>query len=284
MNQSDRGTRNSESDRTGSEDERERGEAGCGGSGRSACGFSLSRLGGGSSGKATGDHCTAAGTGTAYTLNIIIPSGAPQQFGFAFGASGTTVTNINLAGAEGTFSTQALPPAASGSGVTQNPIEPGSSVVSLVTSAPVKGPFSVVSVRAAQPQPAYLQPITCTLASTAAVVSNAFTVDRHPTYDAAGHVWHLAVTIPGPGTVSAIQPEPSIGTAAAHSTTIGVTLVQVRKVGLTSAGKVTLTIRLTPHGQRTLAAKGSIEPTLAVSFAPRDSKPATQRVTLTLRT
>ena len=138
----------------------------------------------GSAETATGDSCTAAGSGTAYTLNIAIPSGAPEQFGFAFGVLGATVTNVNVAGVDGSFSTQALPPAASGAWVTLSPIEPGSAVASLVTSAPVKGSFSVVPVSTSQAQPGYFQPITCSLAS-APVVSSTFTVDRHATYDQA---------------------------------------------------------------------------------------------------
>ena len=235
----------------------------------------------GSAASATGDSCTAAGSGTAYTLNIAIPSGAPEQFGFAFGVLGATVTNVNVAGVDGSFSTQALPPAASGAWVSLSPIEPGSAVASLVTSAPVKGSFSVVPVSTSQPQAGYFQPITCALAS-APAVSSTFTVDRHATYDRALKAWHLPVAIPGPGTVSAIEPEPTIGTAASHAAATGATLVQARKVGLASSGKVTLTLRLTSHGQQVLAAKGSIRPKLEVLFAPKGGKPSSQLITLTL--
>jgi hypothetical protein len=236
----------------------------------------------GSAQTATGDSCTATGSGTAYTLNIAIPSGAPEQFGFAFGVLGAAVTNVNMAGVDGSFSTQALPPAASGAWVTLSPIVPGSAVANVVTSAPVKGSFSVVPVSTSQPQPGYFQPIACTLAS-APVVSSAFTIDRRATYDRALNAWHLPVAIPGPGTVSAIEPEPTIGTAASHAAATGATLVQARKVGLTSSGKVTLTLRLTSHGQQVIAAKGSIRPKLEVSFAPKGGKPSSQLVTLTLQ-
>ena len=236
----------------------------------------------GSAVTATGDSCTAVGSGTAYTVNIAIPSGAPEQFGFAFGVLGATVTNVNVAGADGSFSTQALPPAATGAWVTLSPIEPGSAVASLVTSAPVKGSFSVVPVSTAQPQAGYFKPITCALASNP-VVSNTFTVDRHATYDRSLKAWHLPVAIPGPGTVSAIEPEPTIGTAASHAAATTSPLIQVRKVGLTSSGKVTLTLRLTSHGQQIVAAKGSVRPKLDVSFAPKGGKPSSQLITLTLQ-
>ena len=128
----------------------------------------------------------------------------------------------------------------------------------------------------------YFKPITCALASNP-VVSNTFTVDRHATYDRSLKAWHLPVAIPGPGTVSAIEPEPTIGTAASHAAATTSPLIQVRKVGLTSSGKVTLTLRLTSHGQQIVAAKGSVRPKLDVSFAPKGGKPSSQLITLTLQ-
>ena len=50
---------------------------------------------------ATGDTCVATGNGTAYTLNITIPSTAPQQFGFAFAARGAAVRNAVVPGSQG---------------------------------------------------------------------------------------------------------------------------------------------------------------------------------------
>ena len=231
---------------------------------------------------ATGDSCTAAGSGTAYTLNISIPAGAPEQFGFAFRAVGAAVTNVNVAGTGGAFSTQALPPSASAEWVTSSPVGPGSAVASLVTSAPVKGSFSVVPASTGQPQPEYFQAITCAPAS-APAVSSTFTVGRDATYDRALQAWHLSVAIPGPGTVSAIEPEPTIGTAAAHSAATAQALVQTRKVSLKSSGYVTLTLHLTSHGRQLITANGSIRPKLKVSFAPKDGRPSSQRIALRLQ-
>ena len=98
----------------------------------------------------SGDTCTATGNGTAYTLNISIPSGAPQQFGFAFGASGASVTNANIGGASGQFSTVNLPTGSTGAWMTLTPMLPGSAVASLTTSAAVKGSFFVMPAASAQ--------------------------------------------------------------------------------------------------------------------------------------
>src|SRR3954447_19938698 len=53
---------------------------------------------------ASGDVCTASGSGTQYTLHLVIPTGV-QQYGFALRATGGTVTNIGIPGANGNFST-----------------------------------------------------------------------------------------------------------------------------------------------------------------------------------
>ena len=40
-----------------------------------------------------------------------------------------------------------------------------------------------------------------------------FSVAPRATYSPAAKAWHLVVAIPGPGTVSAVQPVPTIGSA-----------------------------------------------------------------------
>jgi hypothetical protein len=73
----------------------------------------------------TGDTCVVNGNGTAYTVVINLPPNAPEQGGFAFGASGVKITNVRIsdtAGSGGNLSTQNLP----------------------ATSAPVTGSFTVV--------------------------------------------------------------------------------------------------------------------------------------------
>jgi hypothetical protein len=94
------------------------------------------------------------------------------------------------------------------------------------------------------------------------------------------HVWHLAIAISGPGTVSAVQTRPTIGTAYAPSITVE-SLVQARQHGLKSRGTVTLTP--TGHGLATLAATGSLKVRLDVTFNPKDGKSASKILPLTLK-
>ena len=230
----------------------------------------------------SGDTCTATGVGTAYTLNITIPSGSPQQFGFAFGAAGTAVTNIDVPGSDGTFSTQSVPSGTTGAWITLSPLMPGSVVASLTTRAGITGPFRVMP--ASSSQSAFLDPFTCTVSpsSTAPVPSRAFTVNRHVTYDSKAHGWHLGVVISGRGKVSAIQLEPTLGTASSKSVTAK-SLVQARDAGLKSGGTVSLLLKPTPLGSKTLAAKGSMSVRLSVVFAPTGGKSATKVITLVLK-
>ena len=228
----------------------------------------------------SGDTCTATGTGMSYTLNISIPSGAPQQYGFAFGAAGTAVSNIVVPGSDGTFASQNLPAGTTGTWITLSPLMPGSVTASLTTRARVTSAFNVVP--ASSTQSTYFDPITCTLTpSLTPIPSGAFTVNRHITYDTKNHGWRLGVTISGPGKVSAIQLEPTLGTASSKSTTAK-SLVQARDAGLKSKGTVTLMLKPTPLGSKTLAAKGSLTLKLSVIFAPTDGKSATKIVPLKL--
>ena len=230
----------------------------------------------------SGDTCTATGAGTAYTLNITVPSGSPQQFGFAFGAAGTAVTNIDVPGSDGTFSSQSVPSSTSGAWITLSPLMPGSVVASLTTRAPVTGAFRVMP--ASSTQSTFLDPITCAVAPslTTPVPSRAFTVNHHVTYDNKAHGWRLGVVISGRGTVSALQLEPTLGTASSKSVTAK-SLVQARDAGLKSSGTVTLLLKPTPLGSKTLATKGSMTVKLSVIFAPTGGKSATKVVSLELK-
>ena len=227
------------------------------------------------------DTCTASGRGTAYTLNITIPAGAPQQFGFGFGAPGATVTNINVAGTDGTLATQSLPAHTSGSWISLSPLLPGSAVVDLTTSGPITGSFMVVPASGSQPKPTYLDPLRCALSPGSPLPSNKFTVDRQTTYDPAAREWHLTVMIPGPGTVSANELESTFGGATSKSVTAKAQ-VQSRKVTLTTSGKVTLTLRPTAGGLQALKANGHIKLRMNVAFVPRDGSSASTIVSLTL--
>lgn len=243
------------------------------------CAALLGSAAGRAAGVATGDTCVATGSGTAYTLQITIPSTAPQQFGFAFGASGTAVTNIVVPGSQGAFSTHQLPSGSSGAWITMTPLQPGSATASLTTSAPVTGKFSVMP--ASDTSPTYFEGFQCSLV-TAAAPSSAFTVAQHATYVRAKGVWHLTVAISGAGAVHAASPQPSVGLGSVMAKTTP-PLVKSHVVALKSAGKATLALTPTARGLKTLAATGKLRVRLDVTFDPKGGKSASKLVWLTLR-
>ncbi len=243
------------------------------------CAALLGSAAGRAAGAVTGDTCVATGNGTAYTLSISIPSTAPQQFGFAFAAPGTSVTNAVVSGTQGTFSTQTLPTGSSGAWITLTPMPTGSATASLATTGPVTGKFVVTP--ASDASPTYFDGIQCSLASSAAP-STAFTVNRHVTYVPASGVWHLSVAISGPGTVHATSPQPTVGVGSVQRQTT-MPLVQSHAVTLKSAGTATLTLKPTARGLKTLAGKGALSVRLDVVFDPEGGKSASKVISLTLK-
>jgi len=230
----------------------------------------------------TGDTCTASGSGTAYTLDITLPSNAAQEGGFAFGAPGVTVTNIKSS-TPGTFSTQNLPPNTTGELLLSNAAVVGATVtIVLTTSGPVTGSFTVVTAQF-PPSSTFFDPFLCAVNTGTPAPSNAFTVNQHITYDSAAGAWHLVVTVPGPGTVSGIQ----LVSAAAGSNSKPRAikyLIQSWKVVATSAGKFTLTLKLTGDGKKAIKSRGSIKLKLSITFLPKNGKAANRVISLTLKT
>jgi hypothetical protein len=233
---------------------------------------------------ASGDTCTAAGSGTNYTLVVTLPSTVSEQGAFAFGASGVTIKSIRSQGTQGSFSTQALPSATTGAWDLTGAAAPaGSSVtVALTTSGSVTGSFTVVPASSASSGTpvTYFDPIVCEVTKVT-VPSSKLTVNRHVSYDRAAGVWHLAVTISGAGKVSAIQLEPTVGTGGTATVTAK-SLVQSKSKTLKSGGKVTLALKPTSSGLAALKAKGSIKAKLTVAFDPKDAKSVTKIISLTL--
>jgi hypothetical protein len=229
----------------------------------------------------SGDTCTATGNGTSFTLNIAVTPNGPSQGGFAFGASGVSVTNINIAGNQGALSTQNLPTNTTGEWLLTTPAVPGGTLTaSLTTSGPVTGSFTVVAANS--PPSTFSDPFLCALATGSPLPSNAFTVNQHVTYDSTAGAWHLVVSVPGAGTVSALQAVASSG-GSGSKPVVAKSLVQTRKVVATSAGKFTLTLRPTPSGSAALKANGSIKLKLNVAFSPKGGKSASKIISLTLR-
>ena len=230
----------------------------------------------------TGDTCTAAGSGTSYALTIILPANAPQQGGFAFGARGVKVTNINIAGETGSLSTQNLPPNTTGQWLMSNTPRPGESVTAvLTTSGPVTGSFRVIAA-SSPPSSTFFAQFLCPVSHGTPVPSNVFTVDQRVTYSSVAGAWHLLVTVPGPGTVTGIQ---AVASAAGSKSKPlpSKYLIQSRRVVATGAGKFTLTLRPTAGGNAVLKKSGSIKLKMTVAFNPKDGKSAAKVLTLTLK-
>lgn len=250
----------------------------------SVCAALLAPFAGASIKAPSGDTCTATGSGTTYTLVITLPSTASEQAAFAFGASGISVKNVKVVGVPqttGSMSTQNLPANTTAAWAMATPgVPPGSSVTaSLTTSGTVSSSFTVVPADSSGTT--YLDPIVCEVTK-ATPPSNKFTVNQHVTYVAAARVWHLVVTIPAAGVVSAVELRPTVGTQSPEQKTAK-SLVQTRSQGLKSAGKVTLVLKLTASGVAKLRAKGSLSVRMNVAFAPKGGKSASKIVRLTLR-
>ena len=220
----------------------------------------------------SGDTCTYSANGTTYTVNILTGSGV-QQYGFAFGTPGLTLTNIGISGQNGNFTTAKLPSNTSGAWVSDAPLT-GNVVATLTGTGSTTGP--VVIVPSAASQSTYFDAVTCAAASNATPTLS-FTIASRMTYSAAARGWHLVVTIPVAGTVSAKQP------LSASISVRPKPLVQVKRESLNSGGKVTLLVKTTPQGQAVLDGKRVLKTKLAVTFDSRDGREAHKTVSLTLR-
>jgi len=102
-------------------------------------------------------------------------------------------------------------------------------------------------------------------------------------YVPAARVWHLAVTTSSAGTVSATEVEPTVGTSGSMQKTAK-SLVQAKRKTLKSGGTITLTLTPTANGVAALKSNnGSIKIRLTIGFAPKDGKPASKVIRLTLK-
>ena len=220
----------------------------------------------------SGDTCTYSASGATYTVNIVTGSGVPH-YGYAFGVPGATVTNVGIAGQNGSFTTAKLPPDTTGGWISDTQLT-GTSSATLTLSGAGTGP--VVVVPAAAAQGSYYDPVSCSAAVPAAKTLS-FTVTPPATYSKAAGGWHLVVTIPAAGTVSAKQPLP---------TSISVKpkpLVQTKRERLNTRGKATLLLKATPQGQAVLNAKHVLKVRLTVTVDAKDGREAHKTVSLSLR-
>jgi len=226
----------------------------------------------------SGDTCTYSANGTTYAVTVVTGGGV-QQFGYAFGLPGTTITNVGIAGQNGSFTTAKLPPNTTGAWMSDAQLT-GTSSATLSVAGTGTGP--VVVVPAAASQGSYYDPVTCAAATDSNTGGSTardlfFTVSSHPVYSKAAGGWHLAVTIPAAGTVSAKQP-------LLKSTKVRPKpLVQAKREALSSRGKVTLLLKATPQGQAVLDAKGVLVVKVTVTVDSRDGREAHKTVSMTLR-
>ena len=244
---------------------------------RKALAFALSLasvLAGSASGRShvpSGDTCSYSANGGTYTVDIVTGSGI-QQFGYAFGIPGTTVTNVGIAGQNGSFTTSKLPPSTTGAWISDAQLT-GTSAATLTVSGSGSGP--VVIVPAAAAQASYYDPVTC--AATVTEKPLAFTVGPRATYSKAAGGWHLVVSIPTAGTVSAKQPLAKSGKVKPMP------LVQAKREALSSRGKVTLLLKATPQGQAVLNTQHVLKVGVTVTVDSKDGREAHKTVSLSLR-
>jgi hypothetical protein len=220
----------------------------------------------------SGDTCTYTVSGTTTTVSVVTGSGI-QQFGFAFNAPGLTITNIGVSGQNGMYTTSKLPANTSGAWISDAPLT-GTVSASLTGSGSPTGP--VVIVPSAATQSSYFDPVTCSAGAPAEKIIS-FTVAHTASYSRAAGGWHLVVTIPVAGTVSAKQP---------LATSIKVKpkpVVLVKRETLNSGGKVTLLVKATPRGQAMLAAQGVLKIRLTITVDSRDGREAHKTISLSLR-
>jgi hypothetical protein len=221
----------------------------------------------------SGDTCTYTVAGGATTVNIVTAGGV-QQFGFAFGAPGMTLTNIGVSGQNGTFTTAKLPANTSGAWISDAQLT-GNVVATLTGNGSMSGPVVVVPSTASQSS--YYDAVTCS-AATPTVKALSFTVASRAVYSTTARGWHLVVRIPVAATVSAKQPL-AVSVEKPHPKS----LVQAKRQSLASGGKVTLLLTATPQGQRVLVSEGVLAIRLTVTVDAKDGREAHKTISLSLR-
>jgi hypothetical protein len=225
------------------------------------------------------DTCTVTGNGTAYTLDITIPKGAPAQRGFAFLAPGVTISNLEVEGLPGNPVTTGMPRGAAAEWVvTGGQALPGTFTANVATSGAPKGSFTVEP--AGKQAKTFYAPVTCHRVGGA--VSSSFSAATSATYSASTHAWTEMVTVPGSGSVTYVQVFTKNGGPLITKGAPPKQLVEGNEVSVTKGGKVALTLKPTPAGNAAVA-KGPASIYLSVTYKPTDAVPQTKVVTLTLR-
>jgi hypothetical protein len=232
----------------------------------------------------SGDTCTVSGSGTAYSVVVNLSPNSPEQGAFALGIpGGAKITSLGVPeGSGGGGTTQGgrslgtgLPAGTTAGWHLGNAAAvPGASVtLSLTTSAPAPGPFTLVPADATATT--WFDRVVCQHPGGSVVPSSKFTPAKRATFDARTSTWRQLVTVPGPGTLNYVH-----RTLAAKGTPSP--LVRSGRVTASKAGRVALVLRLSPAGAKALAASGRVKLDLNIQFSPKGGKPANKVVSLTL--
>jgi hypothetical protein len=221
----------------------------------------------------SGDTCTYSGNNSTYTVNIVSGAGA-QQTGFAFGGNGLTISNVSVSGKNGNYTTTNLP-ANTTAGWSSDEQLTGSVAATLTVSGSLTGNIVIVPTGGT----AY-NAVTCALRTNPAKAALSIHV-KAPLYVKTARAWHMLVSVPVAGTLSAVQP------LATNITPIkqlkAKALVQTHSIGTKTGGMLTLTLRPTSSGSTVLATKSVIKVKLRVTFNAMDGRTAQKTVSIALR-
>lgn len=223
----------------------------------------------------SGDTCTYSGSGSTYTVNIVSGAGV-QQTSFAFGAQGLTISNISISGKNGNFTTANLP-ANTIAGWSSDEQLTGSLAATLTVSGSITGNVVIVPTSS---QGTTYNAVTCALRTNPAKAALSIHV-KEPRYSSSSRAWHMLVSVPVAGTLSAVQPLPTNITPIKQLSAKA--LVQTHSIGTRTGGMLTLTLRPTSLGSTVLTRSSVLKVKLRVTFDAMDGRTAHKTVSLALR-
>jgi hypothetical protein len=235
----------------------------------------------------SGGSCTATGSGTTFTIDLVVPAGSLPQGGIAIGVSGATVVGITTDGYSGTPSTNGLPEGASDEELLTQQFASGTIVIHITLSTAYTGP-EIMAFPTNFPPSSYFDQLNCMISSngssggstsTVTQPSNNFKPYSNAGYSATRGFYEWTV-VPGPGIVS--FRDPLLGATGVNNADAK-PLIKPGKVVATKAGDVTLPLVPTTAGKSALKATGTIKIALAITFTPTGGTPNTETVKLTLR-
>ena len=150
----------------------------------------------------SGDTCSVSGSGTAYTITVMLPANAPEQGAFAIRSAGHAIANLNVASNSGMLSKTSGPDGKSTAWVLDTSAVPGATVSAAVTTdTALTGKSTFIVTPGNMDRSSWYDAILCQFPKGTPVPSSNFTAQKKATYNAATGTWREAVTLPGPGKV-----------------------------------------------------------------------------------